>query len=245
MKKDNTEAGKLIPLEKVYNMRDLGGYATEDGRRVCFGKLYRSGELHKAGPSDKAALEERRARTIVDFRGEAEITAHPDLTLSQAKNVALSISPGSMFDLERIGKDISGEAFMTELYGVIVDAARAQYRAFFRLLADAVNTPLLFHCSAGKDRTGIGAALIYAALGVERETIYADYLLSATYLAERIKVLIKDEPYLEAVMSIRREYLETAFRAIDERFGGMDRYLREELGADTARLRELYLEPPR
>jgi protein-tyrosine phosphatase len=242
MKENQIEAGGLIPLEKVFNMRDLGGYETRDGRRVCFGKLYRAGELHRASANDKAALESRCLRTIVDFRGEEEVSDHPDITLPGAKDVALCINPGSMLDMARVGKDISGEEFMTKLYALLVDAARPQYRAFFQLLSDAANLPLLFHCSAGKDRTGIGAALIYSALGVERETIYADYLLSATYLAERIKVWIKDEPHLEPVMSIRREYLVSAFSGIDEKFGGVERYLREELRVDTARLRELYTE---
>jgi protein-tyrosine phosphatase len=145
-----------------------------------------------------------------------------------------------MLEMARVGKDISGEEFMTKLYALLVDAARPQYRAFFQLLSDTERLPILFHCSAGKDRTGIGAALIYSALGVEREAIYADYLLSAIYLAERIKVWLKDEPHLEPVMSIRRGYLESAFRVIDEKFSGVERYLREELCADTARLRELY-----
>jgi protein tyrosine/serine phosphatase len=242
MKEKQIEAGGLIPLEKVFNARDLGGYETRDGRRVCFGKLYRTGQLHHASPNDRNALESRHLRVVVDFRGEEETRCHPDVTLTGAKNVALSIEPGSMIEMLRVGKDLSGEEYMTKLYALLVDVARPQYRAFFQLLNDEANLPLLFHCSAGKDRTGIGAALIYFALGVERETIYTDYLLSATYLAERVKVWVKDEPHLEPVMSIRLAYLESAIRVIDERFGGMERYLHKELGADEAHLRKLYTE---
>jgi protein-tyrosine phosphatase len=243
MTQTETEAGRLIPLEKLYNTRDLGGYETRDKRRVCFGRFYRAGELHIATANDKAALEARGIRTIVDFRGEPETRKHPDIRpLGLQQQVSLPIDAGSLLDLSRVGKDISGETFMMDLYAIMVDAARPQYRELFRLISDAANTPLLFHCSAGKDRTGIAAALIYHALGVERETICADYLLSAAYLKEQTRAWIKGEPRLEPVMSIRRSYLETAFRVIDEKFGGMDRYLENELGAEPARLRELYTE---
>ncbi|MDR1398323.1 MAG: tyrosine-protein phosphatase [Treponema sp.] len=238
-----TEAGRLIPLEKLYNTRDLGGYETQDKRRVRFGRLYRAGELYVATANDKAALEARGIRTIVDFRGLSEARLYPDIQPhGLQQQVALPIDAGSLLDLSRVGRDMSGEMFMMNLYAIIVEAARPQYRELFRLISDTVNTPLLFHCSAGKDRTGIAASLIYYALGVNRETIYADYLLSANYLKEHTKKWIKDEPHLEPVMSIRREYLETAFKVIDEKFGGMDRYVKQELGADPAHLRKLYTE---
>ncbi|MDR2419128.1 MAG: tyrosine-protein phosphatase [Treponema sp.] len=238
-----TEAGRLIPLEKLYNTRDLGGYETQDKRHVRFGRLYRAGELCVASANDKAALEAWGIRTIVDFRGLSEARKHPDIRpLGLRQQVALPIDAGSLLELSRVGQDMSGEAFMMNLYAIIVEAARPQYRELFRLMSDAANTPLLFHCSAGKDRTGVAAALIYHALGVERETIYADYLLSAVYLKEHTKDWVKDEPHLEPVMSIRREYLETAFKVIDEKFGGADRYVEHELGAESVRLRELYTE---
>lgn len=238
-----TEAGRLIPLEKLYNTRDLGGYETRDKRRVRFGCLYRAGELYVATANDKAALEARGIRTIVDFRGLTEVRQHPDIKpLGLQQQVSLPIDAGNLLDLSRVGRDMSGETFMMNLYAIIVETARPQYRELFRLISDTENTPLLFHCSAGKDRTGIAAALIYHALGVDRETIYADYMLSAGYLKEHTKSWIKDEPHLEPVMSIRREYLEAAFKAIDEKFGGVDRYVEKELGAESARLRELYTE---
>lgn len=238
-----TEAGRLIPLEKLYNTRDLGGYETRDKRRVRFGRLYRAGELYVATAHDKAALEARGIRTIVDFRGLPEAEQYPDIQpIGLQRHVPLPIDAGSLLELSRVGRDISGEGFMMNLYAAIIEAARPQYRELFRLISAEANAPLLFHCSAGKDRTGIAAALIYHALGVERETIYADYLLSAEYLKEHIKRWSRDDPRLEPVMSIRREYLEAAFKTIDSTFGGADRYIQYELGADPDRLRALYTE---
>jgi protein-tyrosine phosphatase len=235
-------------MENLFNVRDLGGYPVGDGgfnekRQVKRGLLYRAGDLGAPSERDRALLEDRNIRIIMDFRSEKEIQRLPDCEFKTVKHYrALSIDAGNMLELSRIERGIDGESLMEELYRGLAAEARSQYREFFEILADADSAPLLFHCSAGKDRTGFAAALILSALGVDRELIYQDYLLSAKYLTDKYQALLEAEPYLEPVMSVRRSYLEVAFTRIDTDFGGMDRYLGTELGADIKRLRELYTE---
>jgi protein-tyrosine phosphatase len=242
MKDDTTVSGgdRFLPLEGLFNVRDLGGYAAGKGR-VKRGLLYRAGDLHTLTGGDRAVLEGRRIKTIVDFRDSAERDYAPDAKLSTVeRNRWLPINAGS-FDLG-LKNGAAMETLMEELYTILADQAREQYREFFSLLAAPPNLPLLFHCSAGKDRTGFGAALVLSALGVDRETIYGDYLLSAQGLAGKYTGIIEESPYLEPIFSVRRAYLAAAFQKIEDAFGGMDRYLREELGADGEALRKLYIE---
>ncbi|MDR3114050.1 MAG: tyrosine-protein phosphatase [Treponema sp.] len=238
------EPGRLLPLEGAHNLRDLGGYPAGAGRRLRWGKLYRAGDLHRLSPGDRAFLEARNIKTIVDFRGDRERKAAPDVPpATLVQTFELPIDAASILDLCAPETKAGGEALMQELYGRMVVTARPQYRHFFRILGDPAHTPLLFHCSAGKDRTGLAAAFILAALGVDRERIYEDYLLSAVYLKEAIRQWLRAAPHLEeAVLSVRRGYLDAAFARIDAAFGGINRYVQEELGADAGMMREWYTE---
>jgi protein-tyrosine phosphatase len=243
MKNDGTKPGeeRILPLQTLFNVRDLGGYAAAGKKRVKWGLLYRAGDLYNPSPEDQALLESRGIRTIVDFRDSMERDNAPDCNPDTAlQNRWLPINAGSFFDLVAAKTSAAMETFMMELYTLLVDTAREQYREFFALLGDGRNLPLLFHCSAGKDRTGIGAALILSALGVDRECIYDDYLLSARLLGNKYAGIIEKSPWLEPLFSVRRSYLAAAFQRIEAAYGGMDRYLREELGAEPDRLRKLY-----
>jgi protein-tyrosine phosphatase len=238
---------RLLAVEGIYNVRDLGGYAVPGGKQVIWGILYRSGDLHTISDAGRAVLEERKLKTIVDFRGQEEIDKAPDVVLSTVlHNHKLSIAPDSMLNLFQstadATADASAEEFMREIYRILVNDARLQYREFFRLLSNPENTPLLFHCSAGKDRTGLAAALFFSALGVDRETIYDDYMLSEEYVKEKFALEFQVTHRSHPVWTIRRDYLETAFEQIDVRYGGTDRYLREELDVEPERLRLLYTE---
>ncbi|MDR3335109.1 MAG: tyrosine-protein phosphatase [Treponema sp.] len=238
---EGSEPGHLIPLEGLYNVRDLGGYPAAGGRQVKEGVLYRAGDLHTPTPGDLAVLEGLRLNTIVDFRGTDEKKQEPDVRIQGVVHIhEVPIETGNIVDLLLADRSISGEAQMEGMYRRLAHEARPQYREFFKILANPTGTPLLFHCSAGKDRTGLGAALILSALGVDRDLVYADYLLSRVYLQDKYNSWLAKAPYLEPLMSVRQEYLEVAFTVIDQEYGGVDQYLRQDLGADPALLRELY-----
>jgi protein-tyrosine phosphatase len=230
-----------LSMEKLYNVRDLGGFPVGRGLSVRRGLLYRAGELSDPSPADRAALEKRGIATVVDFRSKDEIQKSPDGSIATVqKRVELSIDAGNILALSRRDRDVSGEILMEDLYRSLAEDARPQYREFFAILAEKGNAPLLFHCSAGKDRTGVAAALILSALGVDRKAVYRDYLFSAGCLTEKYRVLVEAEPDLEPFLTVRRSYLEAAFAHIERHFGGVERYLSDELEADVSLLRELY-----
>ncbi|MDR0602155.1 MAG: tyrosine-protein phosphatase [Treponema sp.] len=231
----------IVPLERLFNVRDLGGFAAADGRLVRRGLLYRAGDLCDPSEGDRAVLEQLGIAAVVDFRSGEEKEKSPDCAIGTVRlRVELPIDAGSMIALSREGGDASGEGLMEKLYRRLAEDARPHYREFFAILAYGQNTPLLFHCSAGKDRTGLAAALLLLALGVEREQAYRDYLLSAECLAGKYRALIDGDPGIEPFMTVRRSYLDAAFDHIDGMFGGIERYLETELGADITRLRKLY-----
>jgi protein-tyrosine phosphatase len=104
------------------------------------------------------------------------------------------------------------------------------------------NTPLLFHCSAGKDRTGFASALFLASLGVDKETIIQDYLLSKKQVEEKYAGFVAENPVLEPLMTVKREYIEAALDLIDKEYGGMENYLTHYLQVDTLKMRKIYTE---
>lgn len=237
----NDDRTRLLPLEGAWNMRDLGGYAAADGRRVVRGAVYRSGDLDALTGADLAVLAERDLRSVVDFRDDEERRRAPDKLPSTVTDVfRLPIQPGALLDLRTLGRDADAGQMMCLMYRALVREARPEYRELFRILMDGEKVPLLFHCSAGKDRTGLAAALFLTALGVDRAVISRDYTLSADYLKEKYRKYVEAAPWQEPLFSVRPEFLTAAFDEMDENFGGAQGYLKNELRVDTGRLRALY-----
>lgn len=178
--------GAPLPFEACENFRELGGYTGCGGRHVKYGAFYRSPALANIKtPADRARFEELGVRTVFDFRSEKERTLAPDPAFPGVVNIpasAMLAEDGSEmdFDLEKLLRSEDGIRMLTE--GVHESYARMPfgnpaYRALFGAIR-AGQTPILFHCTAGKDRTGVAAALILKALGVSREDIVEDYLLT-------------------------------------------------------------------
>ena len=234
--------GRLVDLEGAYNVRDLGGYAAGLGKTVKPGLVYRSGDLHSLSGRDVRELARRGIKTVVDFRtdGERETEPHklPETVVSV---IALPITPGNLPDFASLSKEGAAD-MMLRVNRDLVTEARPQYAAFFKALADPDNQPLLFNCSAGKDRTGLAAAFFLVSLGVDRETVYRDYLLSAACLKDKYRHMLAKHPDIGPALTVRREYLEAAFAEIDARYGGIDAYLRDQLSVDADRMRQLYTE---
>lgn len=116
-----------------------------------------------------------------------------------------------------------------------------RYKKFFELLQNKSNTPLLFHCSAGKDRTGMGAALILSALGVDEQTIMKDYLLSNIYLANKYSKMKAANPNLSSLFEVKPEFLQAGLDKIKNDHGNVENFLTKMLNIDIAKMREMYL----
>ncbi len=235
-------AGSVIAAEGMFNLRDLGGFAVAGGRRVKRGRIYRSDDLSGLTESGQAVLSARKIRTVVDFRGCEEVALAPNrIPPAVARQVRLPIEPGNVIVLGRLTPETAPE-MMCELYRVLARESQEAYRELFALLADSGNAPLLFHCSAGKDRTGFAAALFLLSLGVPRQAVFDDYLRSAELVREKYRRAIEDDARYAAVYTVRSSYLEAAFEVIDREYGGCDVFLTRRLGVDLSLMRSLYTE---
>jgi protein-tyrosine phosphatase len=253
-------AERLLPLEGGSNFRDLGGYRTLDGRQVAWGRLYRSAVMSSLTPDDFVELGKLGIQTVCDFRSTDERKREPVNWPEGVQPTVLATDYG--LDMGAIAAMFSGgavtaektRAAMTEFYRQTPYAFADQYARMMRELIDG-RAPLAFNCSAGKDRTGVAAALILTALGVPMETVIEDYLLSNIHYrpkapspsatpdpaAKLLASLPADA--LQALMGVERQYLEASFATIAAN-GGMDVYLRDTLkmtADDVEKLRESYL----
>ncbi|WP_296624106.1 tyrosine-protein phosphatase [Rhizorhabdus sp.] len=250
-------------LQGAPNFGDLGGYQTGDGRRVKPGLLFRSDQLDRLTDADLAAMEGLRLAYVVDLRTESERAREPDRLPRGARHIILDVSAdadGSLGgDMRKAQAAIAAGRGVELLEAanrdfVSLPSAQAAYRALFALVADPATGPLVYHCTAGKDRTGWASAVLLSILGVPRERIFYDYLASNTYLAQKnagILASLKasgapiDPANLEPVLGVRRAYLDSAFAEVDRVYGSMDAYVRKGLGLSDAQIdmiRRKYLE---
>ncbi len=245
---------RVLPLQGGRNFRDLGGYRTADGRTVKWGLLYRSGQMHDLTPADYVTLQKLGIRTVCDFRDTRERTTEP--TLWPAGHSPKVLSDDYALDMSAM--KIPGDpaswtheqvvAAMTATYPKLLDQFNGQYRRMFAELL-AGDVPLAFHCTAGKDRTGVATALVLTALGVPRATIIDDYLLSNQHMAPMpahpTGFWAKLSPEAARTFAgVDRRYIDAIFAVTDRHPGGTMGYLRDELGLDAdkiMKLRGMYL----
>lgn len=245
---------RVLPLQGGRNFRDLGGYRTADGRTVKWGLLYRSGQMHDLTPADYVTLQKLGIRTVCDFRDARERTTEPTLWPAGQRPKVLSDDYALDMSSLRLPGDPSTWTHeqvvtaMTATYPKLLDQFNGQYaRMFAELLAGDV--PLAFHCTAGKDRTGVAAALLLTALGVPRATIIDDYLLSNQHMppmpAHPTGFWAKLSPEAARTFAgVDRRYIDAIFAVTDRHPGGTMGYLRDELGLDAdkiTKLRGMYL----
>ena len=238
---------QVVPLEGCSNLRDLGGYRAADGRRVRMGRVFRSASLAHLTEADLARFGTLGIRTVCDLRGVRESGRAPSRLPGRnaPEVVRLPIEPrvgASLRDLLR-REEATGEdtyALLQAAYAAYAGEHLPRYRALFALLLEDGRLPLLFHCSAGKDRTGFGAALLLTALGVPRETVMADYL-ATNRIWRREHALPPETPdaVRDALLTAHRPLLEGALDQAVENYGSPERLLEDGLGLHPARLRAL------
>ena len=255
-------AERQVPLVGGVNFRDLGGYQTRQGTRLRWGRLFRSGHMSRLTAADQTLLTALGIRTVCDFR-MAEERANENATLSCEPTLeTLGIPPGlkDRFFLHRLFEQTDDPAVVVEamheiMRSLILECA-PHYARLFDALLGAADGSVLMNCSAGKERTGVGAALLLLALGVPRTTILYDFALSRRYFPAaselpraREKYNVQERPGrdVEALMApllfTRESYLEAVFGVIDERYGDDDRFLRQAMGVgepERARLRDRF-----
>lgn len=254
-------AEREVPLERGSNFRDIGGYLGADGKHVIWGRIYRSGAVPMLTENDYGLLGGLGLTTIVDLRSLEERSIAPDQLDDRTGALFLS-NDYSIAPMLASMRPEPGRVMYADTEKTLVPQFRALFR---RLLADDGAT--MYHCSAGQDRTGIATALILSALGVDRDTIVADYHLS-TALRRPQNEMPKLDPAkypgnpmaaLYAASQARPEgmksdplytpdgksHLAMFLDYLDQKYGGVEGYLNSQLGigpADIRKLRQLYLQ---
>ena len=271
-------AGQSAGLERVVNARELGGYTLPDGSRIRKNKLFRGGNLTFATAEDIRILSEKFGICqIFDFRTDMETKHQPDQEIPGAKYLWLpTIDP----ETEKLGDATLPREAYADLENYLVRHAsepkiqdiahnmypsmirneytQLQYAAFLQILANHPGDAFFWHCSQGKDRTGLGAAFLLLALGADMDLVMEDYAISQEYYAEDVKALYEqverngdgkeEEKVILTFIGANSEYFKEALDLMDSEFGGAEAYLANQLclsEEDKASLKAKFLEQPK
>ena len=271
-------AQQFLPVKGIVNARDLGGYTMLDGRIVDSGRLLRAAHLADATDEDIRNLERLPVTAVIDFRKEQEKVGKVDREVPGARYVSLPVDPSGnamatateeekkkfsgqkKFDVKKVivfaAFNKKAQAVAREMYPTLLfdPDCQQQFARFFRLVLETENGAVLFHCTQGKDRTGIASALLLAALGADRETIVADfdatnrvYEKDVRKYSRRVKFWGGKEEevgVVKAFLGCNTENFIKALDRIDQEFGSLQAYLKGPIGltdADIQTLRERYL----
>ncbi|KYG60473.1 tyrosine protein phosphatase [Bdellovibrio bacteriovorus] len=230
-------------LEGGINFRDMGGYETLDGRKVKKGFFFRSGSLSRLTPQDCEYLKAFSIEHIIDYRDQHESAKDKDILWEGVQYECCPANPASHATNADHGDFFSSESlealpsdFMETLYRQLPFGNSAYKKLFHKV--DSLNQgALVQHCAVGKDRTGVGSALLLLSLGVPQETVIQDYLVTEqTLLPFKLKILTAIEPRLTAkakerfeyMMSANENFLHTALREITSRYGSYESFFEQE-----------------
>jgi protein-tyrosine phosphatase len=232
---------RTIAFEAVFNFRDLGGYRGVGGRPVRWRTLFRADGLHRLNEAESERLRELGIVTVIDLRTPDEVADRgrvPDAVVARAYHHL------PMFDVVPDWSglpDVAAPGFLADRYTEMLETGRSAVATALELLADPESLPAVFHCAAGKDRTGILAAIVLELLGVDRATVVADYARSHEAMARLDAWLARTHPEFTieaadrpaAVLEARPETMERFLAAIDGTYGSVDGLV-AELGVDRA-----------
>ena len=245
---------RLYRLDAVDNARDYGDYATAAGRRIRPGLLFRTAHHARATDADLARMADWRIGTVVDLRRPSERRQQPSRRPPGFVGPVIEVAqdddreaPHLTFLKTTDLTEISGRAFMTDTYrSMPFDPGHLDvFGRYFRALGDGEGA-VVIHCAAGKDRTGLLAALTHRLMGVHPDDLAEDYLLTnaAVDLAGRAPAIAKQlhamtgrvasDAAVTAFLGVETAYLDAAFTAIDQRHGSVETYLEQALGVDAA-----------
>ena len=257
-------------FEKLNNTRDLGGMTTVTGERIKPGRLIRSGRLCLANEADRELLA-RTVSVVVDFRGEREATENPDpvipgveyfhLPIFRERQVGVTREEESDREAVRLPFEDPEAALgvMCEIYANFVadEFPISQYRRFLDIVLEDHEKAILWHCTAGKDRTGFASVIVQELLGVDRSTVTADYLLTNENIREECEELIQMtmersknpsetvERAARLFFSAQKAFLDATSAKAEELYGSFDGFLTRGLGvtdAQRTRLKKMYLD---
>lgn len=231
-----------IITEKINNLRDLGGYSDSKAEQVRWGKLYRSGSLCRMSDKDKATLDSLCIHTILDLRGSKnpeKCRALPETSRIEALSLR-KMPIESIRNKIFAGQMMKGDVVVAlqDMYAQIIEEDTVSLKGIFDLLIEEKNYPLLFFCGLGKDRSGILSMLILGALGVDREQIYDDYMLSNQYIdylhfikseVQSVELDVEQQEALTTMLKTNEKVFNFIYDKIERDYGSIPNYLEKKL----------------
>lgn len=237
-------ADRSLRLASAPNFRDAGGYRTADGRWVRMGRVYRSASLDRLTDADRATLKRLGIDPVLDLRASSEVKRQPDALHESTGLRRLNVlGDGRTIANTAPTSPRHARSLMSGSYRDFVSAptGRDAYERLFAEVTRPHGKATLYHCTAGKDRTGWASAALLTALGVPRSTVARDYLASNTYLTGYNEQALRHLPEAqhaayEPMLGVRAAYLDSAFAEVESEYGSFDRYLSRGLGLDAGQL---------
>lgn len=216
-----------LPLKNCRNVRDLGGYACKNGLSTKWHAFLRSDNPADLTEPEIAFLREYGLSTVIDLRSSGEAKAHPNI-FQNMPGITLHHTPLGVEDMGDVTKMVAEnpEQFMKDFYRDIITKTGASIGEILSTMANAPDGCILFHCAAGKDRTGVLAMLLLALAGVSRGDIIANYQITFTFIQQDPVLSKMLSKYPSVLMESRPEFLEAAIDCIGDTYGGIDSYLR-------------------
>jgi protein-tyrosine phosphatase len=253
-----------VDLDGQSNFRDVGGYRTEDGGRVQWGQIYRSGTLATLSERDVDFIQRLGVRTVVDFRTEQEIEERgADRLPDRVNHIVVGISGDGLAEAAHEARSTGDftklpATINPEIHRLLVKEAKEQYAELLRTATDPANRPLVFHCSHGVHRTGTGTAILLSALGVPWKTVRKDYLLSNKFRKKEVNKRIRelreltakntgvsvrkvDDANIKAFYRLKASYIDATRDEILKEYGSTEAFVIEGLGLSAEELAALRL----
>ncbi|MDR1454364.1 MAG: tyrosine-protein phosphatase [Tannerella sp.] len=236
-------------MEGAPNFRDLGGYRSGEGKQTVWGKVFRTQALDRLNDRDVEKMRKMGIKTVIDFRDDDEAEKAPSRLPEGVNRVRLPIAVGNNTSdsARQMMQSLQFDSlqcihFMEDANRQFVTDFSAQYKAFFGVLLREESYPVVFHCTAGKDRTGFAAAILLSALDVDWDTVMKDYMLTGNYLKPpRLASQMPGQfaSVLRLMWSVQPSFLNAARDEIMRRYGSMDAYLEKELQVGKAEKEKL------
>lgn len=233
---------RVVKMEGAYNFRDAGGYKTADGKKVVLGKVYRSDAIDKLSDKDLKTFKDKKISTVVDFRGVEEAKKAQDRLPQNTDYLLCPAGSNNLPTAQDMAKMFKDKNFLFDMYGEGgLPYFGERYRSLFvKLLTLEPNEALLFHCTGGRDRTGMASALFLKILGVPQDVIESDYVASNYYLAKNptmknmytglSKMAGMTENEIKLQMELRPELIRNFFNAINTKYGSVENFFQVEMG---------------
>lgn len=240
---------RLVHLKGALNFRDIGGYRTADGKTVRWNKVFRSASINKLSDGDMDTLKAKHIYTVVDLRGKKESAAAPDRLLEGTDYTLSPAGSDSLPSNQQMIALIKSGNFLEDFYSKDgIQYFGERYRPVFqKLLGLNEDGALLYHCTGGRDRTGMATALFLHILGVPQEIIEQDFTASNVYLEPMMgstygpisKATGMTDREIRRKMELRPELIQIFFRTITEKYGSIENFMEKEMGIGKKEIKAL------